>query len=75
LKQQRDNKWPRFYQLDTGTRCTLFFSSSAFSPENVYHLAERMVESCQGDQQTRFLAKVFKQSDKIHLNLFLGYPN
>jgi hypothetical protein len=45
-------------QLDTEARGTLFFVSPDITPDNVYSLAEQMVEFCQKEPHCRFLAKV-----------------
>ncbi|KAL3109515.1 hypothetical protein niasHT_011670 [Heterodera trifolii] len=53
----------------TGARCSLFFASPMIRPNNVYKIAEKMVDQSQKESLTRFLARVIPVEETCHANL------
>ncbi|KAI1719551.1 THUMP domain-containing protein [Ditylenchus destructor] len=52
------NSEPVFRQFDTGVKNTLFFSSTAIKPDNMYDFVNTIVDDCQQKQHCRFAARI-----------------
>ncbi|KAI1720597.1 THUMP domain-containing protein [Ditylenchus destructor] len=52
------NSEPVFRQFDTGVKNTLFFSSPAIRPDNMYDFVNTIVDDCQQKPHCRFAARI-----------------